>query len=141
MKFELLLLVLFVINFTRSYSVGGLTREQRRHYWVTGARPVVFMHGVTSNAEKGYTLLQRIRDDFPGVKTYALTSFEDNKSVLELKMQVQGLAIELMQYVKQAGADVSFLDTYSNSCFFHLKLVMIFKSTAGMSVIILMDKI
>ena len=70
-------------------------------------RAIVFMHRVTENAENGRKLLQWIQRDFPWIRTYALTSFQDAKSLVPLETDTEALQIEIYQWFSLQPNEIS----------------------------------
>ena len=69
-------------------------------------RPVVFMHGLLSDASRGDQLLTWIREDFPDVPIYSLKSFQGSKSLFDMATQVAVFNQEVKMFMYQIGANV-----------------------------------
>ena len=80
-------------------TIPRVKRQETSQASIISNRAVVFMHGVTENAENGRELLHWIQRDFPGIRTYALTSFQDSKSLVPLETQVEVLQMEIYQWL------------------------------------------
>lgn len=72
-------------------------------------KPVIFMHGILSNAPEADQLFSWIKQDHPGTKTVSIDMYNDLDSLTNMMTQVEQVGTTMMKFMQQHPEGVNLI--------------------------------